>query len=222
VAAFFQVACFSLVFRKPGFQELRDTLVTMPIVAIILAAGASSRLGQPKQLLRIGEETLLEGALRIARDAGAAPVLVVLGAHAEAIGKSIAFKGAIPVQNDLWPQGISTSIHAGLRAIEACALQPSGVLIMPCDQVRLTAAHLSALILTFEAYGEDAIIASTYAGVLGIPAVFPRSVFANLYALTGDKGARSLLAAPPCSVIPLPFEGGEVDVDLPADLKHIK
>jgi molybdenum cofactor cytidylyltransferase len=66
------------------------------------------------------------------------------------------------------------------------------------------------------------IVASAYAGVLGIPAVFPREVFANLLALSGDRGARSLLMQPPCPLIALPFDGGEVDIDEPDALKELR
>jgi CTP:molybdopterin cytidylyltransferase MocA len=65
-------------------------------------------------------------------------------------------------------------------------------------------------------------VASTYQGVLGIPAVFPREVFAELRALRGDKGARGLLMHPPCPLVALPFAGGEIDIDLPADIAQIE
>ncbi len=194
----------------------------MTVAAIVLAAGASRRLGQPKQLLRLGGETLLERALRLALEAGAEPVLVVLGAHFADICASVSFNKAVPVFNERWAQGISTSIHAGLRALDACAPQASAVLVMSCDQPRLAAVHLHALIGDFEAHAGPAIVASSYAGIHGVPAVFPRSVFAQLCALRGDKGARTLLAHPPCPVIPLAFGGGEVDIDLPADLAHLE
>ena len=190
----------------------------MPVAAIILAAGASRRLGQPKQLLQLDGETLLERALRLAKEAGAAPVLAVLGAHFAAICESISFNEAIPVLNDRWAQGISSSIHAGLRSLETCAPNAPGALVMSCDQPRLTAAHLRALIKAFEAHTTPVIVASTYAGIHGVPAVFPRSVFPNLRALHGDKGARALIAQHPCPVVALPFDGGELDIDLPGDL----
>ena len=93
---------------------------------------------------------------------------------------------------------------------------------MSCDQPRLTAAHLRALIEAFTAQDEPSIVASAYAGVHGTPAVFPRFAFPHLLALTGDRGARVLLTQPPCSLIALPFEGGEVDIDQPADLAELK
>jgi len=194
----------------------------MSVAAIILAGGASRRLGQPKQLLQYRGETLLERAIHLANAAGAAPVLVVLGAHFEVISAALPFKEALPIHNDKWKQGLATSIHAGLRALDVCAPHALGALLMNCDQPRLTSEHLRALIEAFTAQAAAGIVASAYAGVRGVPAVFPRSVFPQLNALRGDKGARSLLAQPPCPLIALPFEGGEVDIDLPADLEQLE
>jgi CTP:molybdopterin cytidylyltransferase MocA len=193
----------------------------MSVAAIILAAGPSSRLGRPKQLVGFGGESLLERALRLAKEAQASPVLVVLGANFAPICASIPFDRAIPVFNEKWQQGMSTSIHAGLSEADVRAPESSGALVMPCDQPRLSSEHLRALLQAFAAQAKATIIASAYAGIHGIPAVFPRSVFPKLHALHGDKGARALLAKPPCSLIALPFEGGEVDIDLPSDLAHL-
>jgi molybdenum cofactor cytidylyltransferase len=189
------------------------------VAAIVLAAGASRRLGQPKQLLMLDGETLLARSVRLAREAGAAPVLVVVGAQAELIGTAVPADSATVVMNEEWEQGIASSIHAGVKAIDGVA---RGVLILACDQPRLSAEHLRGLIEIFAVQGEATIVASTYAGVRGIPAVFPREVFADLLALSGDKGARSLLMHPPCPLITLPFEGGEVDIDLPGDLTQLQ
>ena len=194
----------------------------MTIPAIILAAGASRRLGQPKQLVGFAGEALLERALRLAKESGAAPVLAVLGANFAPICASIPFDGAIPVLNDKWEQGMSTSIHAGLNEAEVRAPRASGALLMPCDQPRLSARHLRALLTAFEAQPAPSIIASAYAGIQGIPAVFPRSSFGALRSLHGDTGARALLAKSQCPVIALSFEGGELDIDLPSDLAQLE
>jgi CTP:molybdopterin cytidylyltransferase MocA len=194
----------------------------MPVAAIVLAAGASHRLGQPKQLLRHGGETLLERAIRLANEAGAEPVFTVLGAHFDRIRAAIPLDNAIPILNGRWELGIASSIHAGLLALDAVETSVPGVLILSCDQPRLTAGHLRGLIETFAAQMEPAIVASAYAGVDGVPAVFPRSVFAELLALRGDQGARALLVRPPCPLIALPFEGGDVDIDLPDDLGQLE
>jgi len=196
--------------------------VKVSIPAIILAAGASRRLGQPKQLLKIGVEFLIEHAIRLANEAGGAPVIVVLGAHYDLIRPSISLKGAIEVFNDQWQQGIASSIQAGIHSLDVFSQAAPGVLILSCDQPRLTAMHLRALIETFAAQSEPAIVASTYAGVQGVPAVFPRNLFPDLLALQGDKGARALLARPSCPVIGIPFDGGEVDIDEPGDLARLK
>ena len=194
-----------------------------PVAAIVLAAGASRRLGQPKQLLLLGGETLLARAIRLANEAGAARVFVVLGAHRETICANIAadiWNRAAFVFNDNWEEGIASSIHAGLNALKDAAPN-AAALILTCDQPRLTAAHLRTLIDKFSAQPEPSIVASTYAGVLGIPAVFPRSLFPDLLALSGDNGARLLLNHPRCPIIALLFEGGEVDIDLPADIDEL-
>jgi len=195
--------------------------VSATVAAIVLAAGASRRLGQPKQLLMYDGETLLGRAIRLASEAGAAPVFAVLGAQHERILQAVKIREAFLVINDRWEQGISTSIHAGLDAVDEAATNVAGALILACDQPRLTADHLRALIEAFTAQLEPTIVASAYAGVLGIPAVFPRIVFAHLRALSGDKGARALLLRPPCPLITVPFHGGEVDIDQPADLNEL-
>jgi molybdenum cofactor cytidylyltransferase len=198
------------------------TLVPMSVAAIILAAGASRRLGRPKQLLEFRSETLLERALRLTREAGAAPVLAVLGAQFAPICATISFSDAIPVLNEQWEQGISTSIHAGLHELDVRAPQATGVLVMACDQPRLTARHLRVLIKSFASQTEPVIAASSYAGIHGIPAVFPRSLFPELNALQGDKGARSLIDRELCPVVVHAFEGGEIDIDFPDDLVHLE
>jgi CTP:molybdopterin cytidylyltransferase MocA len=196
----------------------------MPVAAIVLAAGASRRLGQPKQLLMLGGETLLARAIRLAAEAGATPVIAVLGAHHDRILAAVSFnklRNAIPIVNSAWEQGIATSIHAALNSLEHCAPQASGALILGCDQPRLTGEHLRAMLDSFAAQSAHSIVASAYAGILGIPAVFPRAAFSNLLTLRGDKGARSLLMQPPCPLVALPLPGGEVDIDLPADLDQL-
>jgi CTP:molybdopterin cytidylyltransferase MocA len=170
----------------------------------------------------LGGETLLARVIRLANEAGAAPVLAVLGAQHNKIRANVALNDADVVINENWEQGIATSIHEGVKATNAAAPGISGVLILSCDQPRLTAAHLRTLIESFNAQLEPTIAASSYAGVIGIPAIFPRSLFPDLFALSGDKGARALLNPPPCSLIAQPFEGGEVDIDLPADLGELE
>jgi molybdenum cofactor cytidylyltransferase len=167
-------------------------------------------------------ETMIEHAIRLANEAGAAPVITVLGAFHELIREAVQLSNFTPVINNAWNQGISTSIQAGLAALLDGDPQTPGALILACDQPLLSAEHLRAMLEAFCAQAAPAIVASTYKGVLGIPAVFPREVFAELCALRGDKGARSLLMQPPCPLVALPFSGGEIDIDLPADMTHLE
>jgi molybdenum cofactor cytidylyltransferase len=194
----------------------------MRVAAIILAAGESRRLGQPKQLLAFQGESLLARAIRLANEAGAWSVLVVLGANFETIRAAIDSSNAIPVHNDRWRQGMGSSIEAGMRALSVCAPEADGVLLMGCDQPRLTADHLRALIAVFEGQSAAVIAASSYAGVQAVPAVFSRAAFAELRALRGDKGARRVIESAPCPVVAMEFPGGEVDIDSPEDLAALE
>jgi len=194
----------------------------MSAAAILLAAGSSSRLGRPKQLLEFQRETLIERAVRLAQEAGANPLLVVLGAHHEEIWAAVSKKNVVPVINGAWSQGIATSIHAGVRALEGLVPDISGALILTCDQPFLTADHLRALLESFRTQATPCCVASTYAGTRGIPAVFPRSAFVDLYALRGDQGARLLFRDPSRTAVELPFPRGEVDIDWPIDLVHLE
>jgi molybdenum cofactor cytidylyltransferase len=189
------------------------------VAAVILAAGASRRLGRPKQLLEYQGETLVARAVRIAGEAGLNPAIVVLGAHREAVLAALANMSAISVDNSEWQEGIASSMRAGLKALEERSPDAAGVLIMPCDQPRLNSEHLLRLLSSFAV---ETISASTYAGVRGVPAVFPRSAFPELMNLSGDTGARKLLVNPPCPVIEVPFEGGDVDIDTPEDITHLQ
>ncbi len=185
--------------------------------AIILAAGASRRLGRAKQLVRADGETLLGRTIRVALESGAGPVFVVLGANAGLIAAEVDLSGVQGVTNAEWETGIASSIVTGLLAVQACCAEARAVMLLVCDQPRLGAEHLRALM---QAAREDAeaIVASAYGGVAGIPAIFPGGQFGELMALRGDAGARFLLRRPSCPLITVEFAGGERDIDTLEDL----
>lgn len=181
----------------------------MNIAAVVLAAGASKRLGSPKQLEMLGGETLLERAVRVAHEAGCSPVIVVLGAESARVLRVGLPDDVVPVINDKWEEGMGSSIRLGVRA---CGAVAEGVVVMTCDQPAVTAEHLRLLMTG------RAVKASRYAGRNGVPAFFPAQYFGELMALTGDVGARGLLV----SADAVELEGGELDVDTAGDLERAR
>ena len=180
----------------------------MSIAAVVLGAGSSSRLGEPKQLVRLGEENLLERAVRVAREVGCWPVVVVLGASAEVIRSQCSLGDARVLVNEGWEEGMASSIRLGVGALSGV----DGCVVMTCDQPAVTVEHLSRLTVG------DEVKASRYAGRNGIPAFFPAAVFGELMELRGDKGARELLAGSGF----VELEGGELDVDTLGDLVRVR
>jgi len=178
--------------------------------AIILAAGASTRLGQPKQLVMLKGETLLARTVRIAQEAGCSPILVILGAESEHIRAACPLPNAHIVVNEQWREGMASSIREGIDALRNFPREgrPAGAILMTCDQPAVTPNHLRVL----AASGE--ITASTYAGRNGVPAYFPASCSAALAQLSGDAGARELLR----NARTVPLEYGELDIDTPESL----
>jgi molybdenum cofactor cytidylyltransferase len=184
----------------------------------VLAAGASRRLPGPKQLLRFGGVTLLRHAAQTAVAAGCGPVVVVLGAAAAA--KQLRFElvdlRVAIVENTRWKEGMSSSIRAGLDALEQ-ASPPDAVLIMTCDQPHVTPALLKQLVAAYVATRPPAV-ACAYAGTVGVPALFDRSLFAELKALEQDQGAKGILERHLPRIGRIPFEQGAVDIDTPEDV----
>ncbi|HUL61253.1 MAG TPA: nucleotidyltransferase family protein [Anaeromyxobacteraceae bacterium] len=185
--------------------------------AVVLAAGGSTRLGRPKQLLVLGGEPLVRRAARAALEAGLSPVVVVVGAAADGVRAAIAGLPVAAVENAGWAEGIGSSIRAGIAAL-ARAGAPAAAVVL-CDQPRLDAAHLARLAATWRAGA--AIAASAYGGARGVPAVFDASVFGELASLAGDRGARAVISRDPARVAEVPFPGGEEDVDRPEDWERV-
>jgi molybdenum cofactor cytidylyltransferase len=170
--------------------------------AIILAAGASTRLGSPKQLVHLGGEVLLERAVRVAKAANCSPIIVVLGASAEEILAECDLDEAMIVVNADWEEGMGASIACGAAMLEDEA-SITGTIVMTCDQPAVTAEHLQILMLG------NVVTASSYANRNGVPAYFPATSLEELLELQGDVGARSLLK----NARTVPLLDGELDVD---------
>ena len=206
----------------PASSHLESRLIPMKdLAAVSSAAGSSSRLGRPKQLLIFEGEALLQRAIRIAREAGISRVLVVLGAHRQQIEARVDLSNVEIVVNRDWEEGMASSIRTGTRALDQDASECSGVLLMICDQPAVTVEHLRKMLAAFMRDPESAV-ASVYAGKRGIPALFPRKAFADLLNLSGDKGARELLSGPNRKVNEILLDRGEIDIDRPEDLSHLR
>jgi molybdenum cofactor cytidylyltransferase len=178
------------------------------IAAVVLAAGGSTRLGQPKQLAMLGGETLLERAVHTAREADCERVVVVLGAAAEKIREGCDLGDAVVIVNNLWAEGMASSIRVGVAKVE----DADGVILITCDQPAVTAQHLRALIASRE------VMASSYGGRRGVPAFFPAKLFPALLSLTGDAGARELLRGSAA----VELANGELDVDTSQELARAR
>jgi CTP:molybdopterin cytidylyltransferase MocA len=188
--------------------------VTAPAIgAAVLAAGASRRLGRPKQLVSVEGRELVRRMAEVALQSGCQPVAVVLGAHATEVGAAVACLPVVCLSNPEWAEGMGSSIRAAAGWASGAALD--ALMLVLVDQVRLSSGHLCALRAASD-QGQG-IAASAYQGVLGAPAIFPRRFFPALQALKGDFGARQLLRGNlPITAVNWP--AGVYDLDRMADL----
>lgn len=177
---------------------------------VVLAAGASSRLGRSKQLLPYQGHTLVEHAAQVALDSGAAEVFVVLGCDADAVGEPLKDMGVRALFNPNWQEGMGSSIRTGVAALSKTT---KVVVISLVDQPHVTADHLLALA---EQTFKHPIAASSYDGTLGAPCAFARSQFAQLLSLEGDYGARALIRTG-SDVAAVEFKAARFDIDREQD-----
>lgn len=196
-----------------------DNVTPVRVAAVILAAGGSTRLGQPKQLLRDHDETLVSRVARITDHIGCSPVVVVTGANAsdvEAALESVPF--AHPVFNPNWEMGMGSSIRIGVSAILSEEISFDAVLLLVCDQPLVSE---TLLLRIYEAYRDSGkqVIASEYGDVWGVPCLFDKTVLPELLALSGASGAKSVIERhrKTGDAITVPFPGGAFDVDTPDD-----
>jgi molybdenum cofactor cytidylyltransferase len=191
------------------------SFISKPVI-ILLAAGQSRRLGRPKQLLEWNGASLLSRSLRAAQNLQGMPVVVVLGAHADQIRPQLMAESVTIVDNPEWQEGMAASIRVGLGETLNRFAEVDGVIIMVCDQPGLDHHVLQRLVALQRSSGRP-VAAAAYAGRLGTPAIFHRSVFPALQQLKGDKGARQLLNEMGEMVAVLPFDAGVMDIDTEED-----
>ncbi|HEY0581371.1 MAG TPA: nucleotidyltransferase family protein [Chloroflexota bacterium] len=189
------------------------------LAAVILAAGGSSRMGQPKQLLKFRGTSLLRRAIDTAQAAGAEQVIVVLGSFADKLLPEVEATSATVVLNDQWMEGVSTSLRGGLAAVGSDA---RGVFIFPADMPLLTPHVLKELARRQQVSGRPAAMTEA-GGIRGVPVFITRSLFPALMIQEGDVGGAQYLRAHPESVEAVRFDDPDLvrDVDRPEDYARL-
>jgi molybdenum cofactor cytidylyltransferase len=185
--------------------------------AIVLAAGASSRFGSPKQLVRVDGRPLLHAAVSRAVEVAGHAVSVVLGAHAADLAPLLSHSSASIVINRDWSEGMASSIRAGVMRLPGSC---GGVMLVLADQAAVSAEDLRRLAMTWRRQ-PSYIVAAQYGSTLGAPAVFPASSFRDLTELRGDRGAQSLFKKNPDRVVRVPMDSAAIDIDTPEDLLRL-
>lgn len=189
----------------------------LKIGGILLAAGGSSRLGQPKQFLELDGKTLLKRAAEAISHSICEPVVAVLGSESEKAELEIAGLPVQIIRNEEWRSGMSSSIRAGLNHLLDVDPDLNAVVITLCDQPFIDSATINRLVGKFTDT-RTSIVAARYSGVAGVPAVFSKEMFEALSNLEGDKGARDLIRDPNASVETIEIQEAGVDVDTREDI----
>lgn len=190
----------------------------MKVHTIILAAGNSSRMGQPKQLMRINDEALLVRTIKTVAAAGLlnTEITVVLGSD-YAQHRDVVSPLKVNIEHNInWADGMGSSLKYGLKKI--MEQKPAGVLILVCDQPLLTQEHLQKIIQLFQT-SPQSIIASHYNNTNGVPAIFPSPLFDQLLMIGDEQGAKKVLQQNQHNLISVDFPNGVIDLDTPEDYK---
>jgi molybdenum cofactor cytidylyltransferase len=188
---------------------------------VILAAGASARLGRPKQLLPYHQITLLQHALTAARSSAAALPVLVLGAHAAIVQAQLAGEDIPILINENWAEGMASSIRAGLHYLLQQHSTLESVVLMVCDQPHAGSVVIDNLIRQYQHTGKN-IVASGYGNTVGTPVLFNKKFFPALLLLQGDTGAKKLVLQNPEELTTVPFPEGAIDIDTAADYEWLQ
>ena len=184
--------------------------------AVILAAGASTRMGQPKQLLSFRGQPLVVRAAEAALASPAWPVVVVVGANAAPIRETLAKLPVLIAENPAWAEGMAASIRAGISTLQQFSRALEGAVVALCDQPSFSPEIIQRLVATQRTTGAS-IVAAHYNGRNAAPALFLREHFSALASLTGEEGARHLLNENLSRVAAVDLPELAVDLDTPED-----
>jgi len=187
------------------------------VAAVVLAAGGSSRYGEPKQLLDYHGTPFVRAVAEVALSAGLSPVVVVTGAVAEGVERALGGLGVRCAFNPDWPQGQSGSVRVGVGALPAAT---GAAVFMLADQPQVPEPLLRALVARHRETLAQAVV--PYVGTRrATPTLFDRAVFPALQLLSGDSGGRSLLAELEVERVLCDDSRLLLDVDTPEDYSRL-
>lgn len=178
-------------------------------------------MGTPKQLLTYRGCSFVRHMTEVAISSVCQPIVIVLGANAERIKPEISYFPVQIVENPHWEAGMSSSIQVGLQALLAMNQDLEAVAIALCDQPFVSSQTLDRMIEAYRVTGHP-IIASEYSGTLGVPALFNRTLFSEVMALTSTEGAKKLIKKHIYEVFSIPFPEGAIDIDTPNDYERLQ
>lgn len=187
---------------------------------VILAAGASTRMGTPKQLLRYQEQSLIQRIVETAVNSVCQPIIVVLGANAARIQREVAAFDVLVIENSHWSEGISTSIRSGVEALQTENCDVEAAVICVGDQPFVSTQLINQLVENYWR-SHPLIVASEYAGILGVPALFHHTLFSELTTLNGDIGARKIIQQHPYNTLKVSCPQGAFDIDTPGEYSQL-
>jgi len=183
---------------------------------VILAAGASTRLGRPKQLLQYHGKTLLDHSVNEAINAKADAVVVILGKNADLLQNKIDNQKVNVVINKDWEEGMAASVRLGLATLLKIKPYIDAVIFMVCDQPHISSLVLNELITTQQKTTKQ-IVTCNYGGSIGPPALFHKKYFRELAKVKGDIGARNIIQQNMNDVATILFPEGKIDIDTQED-----
>lgn len=186
---------------------------------LILAAGNSSRLGEPKQLLKFNGKTLLQNVVEEALEVSKC-VVIVTGSNHFIISKEIEDMEVEIIENTNWIQGMGVSIEVAINQLLNSCPTVENCIISVCDQPFITAAVFSELI-QMQKDSQKGIVASKYSDTLGTPVLFTKKYFKELFSLSGQKGAKKLLQKFGEDIAQINFERGAIDIDTQSDYQKL-
>jgi molybdenum cofactor cytidylyltransferase len=186
--------------------------------ALILAAGASTRMGSPKQLLDWNGKSLIRHCIETAQEAGLSPITVVLGSHFHEIARETEPLQVQLVHNEHWEVGMGSSISVGVGEILEKFPETQAILMMLCDQPKVSARTLHELV---QKLSQSNLVASEYDGTFGVPAVIGRDFFQDLLALMPSSGAKAIFKKYSSQLVTVPVPEAALDLDTPEQYQQL-